>query len=546
MKTFIKNSEYVLDLHNRIWTRPDYSGISYNDGDEIELHIASIIKQASDITVLSAELRRHCTDWPSLYHLSSSRANILRPFVESLTGDILEIGAGCGAITRYLGESGANVLAIEGSPRRAAIARSRTSDLDNVIVLAEKFDAFQCDHRFDVITLIGVLEYANLFTETESPAMTMLQQIRSLLKPDGKLIIAIENQLGLKYFAGAPEDHLGQPMYGIEGRYRKGQPQTFGKKVLADIIERSGFTSSEFLAPFPDYKLPVSILREKGIDNRNFDAAALAWQSVRRDPQLPAYCNFSPELAWPVIFKNGMGLIFANSFLIIASLKDQQFPFPDSEVLAYHYSTDRVPQYCKETKFKISANNNIEVVYKRLGTAHPNKHVGEDQVIDFDCPASDRYSKGKPMSWEFIQIVTRDGWTIEEVGEFLKRYIAVLEHILKHAGLSLSLSSANVHLPGKYSDLVPQNIIILPDDSPVIIDAEWSLRDNFKLGQLLYRGLLLMIAAITRFGQHATSYPFSRLEFIQSVLAAVGFRLTEKDFFRFIELESRVQEQATG
>ena len=233
MKTFIKNSEYVLDLHNQIWTRPDYSGIPYNDGDEIEQRIADIIKQASDISVLSTELRRQCTDWPSLYHLSGSRANILRPFAESLTGDILEIGAGCGAITRYLGESGANVLALEGSPRRAAIARSRTSDLDNVIVLAEKFDAFQCDHKFDVITLIGVLEYANLFTTAEYPALTMLQHVRSLLKPDGKLIIAIENQLGLKYFAGAPEDHLGQPMYGIEGRYQKDQPQTFGRRVLA-------------------------------------------------------------------------------------------------------------------------------------------------------------------------------------------------------------------------------------------------------------------------------------------------------------------------
>ena len=38
----------------------------------------------------------------------------------------------------------------------------------------------------------------------------MLQRVRSLLKPEGKLIVAIENQLGLKYFAGAPEDHLGQ------------------------------------------------------------------------------------------------------------------------------------------------------------------------------------------------------------------------------------------------------------------------------------------------------------------------------------------------
>ena len=265
MNQFINNSEYVIESQTQVLARPGYVGINYSDGDETELRIASIIEQATDITVLSTELRQHCTDWPLLYHLSGTRANILRPFVASLTGDILEVGAGCGAITRYLGECGANVLALEGSPRRASIARSRTRDLDNVTVLSEKFDQFQCDHQFDVITLIGVLEYANLFTSGENPHLAMLERVRALLKPDGKLIIAIENQLGLKYFAGAPEDHLGQPMYGIEGRYRKDQPQTFGRQVLSNMLKQAGFSNAEFLAPFPDYKLPVSIVTEEGL-----------------------------------------------------------------------------------------------------------------------------------------------------------------------------------------------------------------------------------------------------------------------------------------
>src|SRR5581483_8313776 len=168
--------------------------------------------------VFSTELARHCTDWPSRYHLSGTRTNVLRPFEEFLCGDILEVGAGCGAITRYLGECGGNVLALEGSPRRAAIAASRTRDLNNATVLAEKFDQFNCERKFDVITLIGVLEYANLFTGADQPALAMIERACSLLNPDGRLIVAIENQFGLKYFAGAPEDHIGQSMYGIEGR----------------------------------------------------------------------------------------------------------------------------------------------------------------------------------------------------------------------------------------------------------------------------------------------------------------------------------------
>lgn len=63
----------------------------------------------------------------------------MRPFENDLHGDILEIGAGCGAITRYLGECGGNVLALEGS-QDAAIARARTRDLQNVTVVSDRFD----------------------------------------------------------------------------------------------------------------------------------------------------------------------------------------------------------------------------------------------------------------------------------------------------------------------------------------------------------------------------------------------------------------------
>ena len=546
MKSIFENSKYVLDPHRRIWTRPGYGGISYNDGDEIELRIASVIEQASDITVLSPELRRHCTDWPSLYHLSGTRANILRPFADSLKGDILEIGAGCGAITRYLGECGANILALEGSLRRAAIARSRTSDLENVTVLAESFDSFQCDHKFDVITLIGVLEYANLFTPAENPALAMLKQVCSMLKPEGKLVIAIENQLGLKYFAGAPEDHLGQAMYGIEGRYKKDQPQTFGRKVLGGLLKQAGFVASEFLAPFPDYKLPASILTEKGINNSNFDAAAFAWQSVRRDPQLPPHCHFALELTWPEVFKNGIALDVANSFLIIASPTDQRLYGSDTDVLAYHFSTDRVPLYCKETRFEVTTDKTIEVVYKRVGATNQKGDVDEEQVIDFDCPPTASYTNGKTMSWYFVQIVTQDGWKIEEVGEFLRRYISVLEHFLDQTGLTLSLDSPKVRLPGKFFDLVPQNIIITTDGAPVIIDKEWFFRQDVELGHLLLRGLLWMLGSVTRIGKNLMAETFTRGEFIHSSLAAAGFTLTEKEFSRFIEVESKVQEQVTG
>jgi glycosyltransferase involved in cell wall biosynthesis/2-polyprenyl-3-methyl-5-hydroxy-6-metoxy-1,4-benzoquinol methylase len=540
--SYLQASGYILDTDLKIWLRSEYTGISYSDGEETELHIARIIEQADDISILSTELRQHCIDWPTLYHLSGTRANILRPFATVLTGDILEIGAGCGAITRYLGECGANVSALEGSPRRAAITRSRTRDLQNVTVLAEKFDQFQCEHQFDVITLIGVLEYANLFISSENPALTMLKQVRSLLKSDGKLIIAIENQLGLKYFAGAPEDHLGRPMYGIEGRYRADQPQTFGRAVLTKLLEEAGFPAAEFLAPFPDYKLPVSILTEKGLSSKRFDGAALAWQSARRDPQLPRSTNFSLELAWPEIFKNGLALDMANSFLIIASpLKKQMIK---SSVFAYHYSTDRAPQYCKETVFERSDENAIVVNYHMLGNHQYDDRV--DGIIHFKCPDKAIYAEGMPLSLEFVKIVAREDWSMEDGGAFIRRYISLLHLIANQRGNLLVTSKLTDKLPGDFFDMVPQNIIVNHNGQPVVIDAEWTLNSDIELGWLLFRALLLAIDSIKCFGMNSGGGKVSRRTFIKSIFHSAGYLLSDEDFSRFVDLESAIQQEVSG
>lgn len=544
MKAFLQQAGYVLDATANTWSRPDYSGIAYSDGDETEQRIASIIAQASEISIFSTELRQHCTDWPSLYHLSSSRANILRPFETSLAGDVLEIGAGCGAITRYLGECGANVLALEGSPRRAAIARSRTRDLENVTVLAEKFDQFKTGHQFDVVTLIGVLEYANLFTPGENPALAMLKKVRSLLKPNGKLIIAIENQLGLKYFAGAPEDHLGTPMYGVEGRYRKDQPQTFGRKALTDILTLAGFAGSEFLAPFPDYKLPASILTETGINNKAFDSSAFAWQSARRDPQLPPYCYFSLELSWREVFKNDLGLDLANSFLIIAS--PQAGNLTENNILAYHYSTERVAQYSKETRFTLSTLGEIEVIYNKFGAANSPTGDTANSLIEFNCPESVKYSRGKPLSLEFLSIVTRDGWSFDEVASFLRNYISVLEEIPSQHPISKIEFNRQHTLPGWYFDLVPQNIIITDDGKVDAIDTEWTLRAPIELGHLLFRSLLLLLSPVTRFGQNNNEQNLTKQDFIQKGFATLGLDLPQEDLTRYVSLEALIQKQITG
>ncbi len=542
MKSQLIEAGYCLDSTTNVWGRPDYKGIAYSDGDEVEERIAAVVSKATDLTVLSAELRRHCTDWPSLYHLDGNRANILRPFQDMLAGaNVLELGAGCGSITRYLGECGATVLAVEGSPRRAAIARSRSRDLANISVVADRFDTFESKTQFDFVIMIGVLEYANLFTKGEDPPGAMLARAKSLLTPTGRLIVAIENQLGLKYFAGVPEDHLGVPMYSIEGRYGKDQPKTFGRATLTRLLQNSGFANIEFLVPFPDYKLPVSIITEEGTGSHDFDAAAFAWQSVIRDRQTAPYYHFSLEVAWPIIFHNRLVLDLANSFLIVAS--NQKGRAVNDGVLAYHYSTGRKPTYCKETVFTKGDSGNIKVAYRRLGRSEGDTE--NDKLVELVCPDHDVYRLGALLSREFVEIVTRDGWTVGQVSQFMRRYLDIVEQVAHEQGVKGDFLSPLLILPSTLFDVIPQNIIIHENDTFSLIDNEWEARFPLELGYLLFRALFASTNSVISFGQPASG-TMTYGELFESVLAEVGVQMTSGGLRRYMEMEQKVQEQVSG
>lgn len=150
------------------------------------------------------------------------------------------------------------------------------------------------------------------------------------------------------------------------------------------------------------------------------------------------------------------------------------------------------------------------------------------------------------MSRELIQIVTHDEWTIEEIGGFIQRYISILEYFLDQVGLNISITSSDVRLPGNFIDAIPQNIIITTTGPPVLIDKEWSLLDDVELGYLLFRGLLYSLESVTKFGENPMCGMYSYLDFIQSAFAVIGFTLTDKDLFRYIDVESRVQKQVSG
>ncbi|MBM9537369.1 class I SAM-dependent methyltransferase [Desulfobulbus alkaliphilus] len=541
---------YRLSSKTDVFSRLGYEGIGYSDGERLEEDLLTTLKNITDLSVLSPEIRNACNDWVTTYHLSPERSNILRPFAQFLTSvNILELGAGCGAITRFLGESGGNVIALEGAPARAAIARTRVQDLPNVAVIAEKILDFKPDFKFDVITLIGVLEYAGKYSTIKDPVQGLLEHCRSLLKEDGFLIIAIENQLGLKYFAGAPEDHVGKPVFGIEGWYQSCDVETFGKQVLTRFLASSSFPGLHFFAPFPDYKLPVSIVSETAFSKPHFDGSAFAWQAVRQDRQLPSVCNFSQELIWPTLELNGLMMEMANSFLIVASsLAGIERLNQGVDGFAWHYSCSRKPQYCKKTVFKCPDKlheNTISVETFPLSLEQEPLAGG---LLNHTISQRNSYVLGTLLAFDFTKIVTNEFWEFSDIARFFRNYLKHLSFVSQSQFAKIDWADMNSQLPGVMFDWMPKNVIVDSEGVPRVIDQEWSINREISLGYLVFRACYTLVVSVSCFGAGPRFYNGWRTprKFFLLLAESLNWDMREDNLESYIRLEVAVQEYITG
>ena len=284
----------------------------YSDGEEVETFILNVFMEERDIfEVLWSDNR-----WPVLYHLSPLRKNIVLPMDLNKDDSVLEIGSGMGAVTAPLSERVKEVDCIELSKIRSLANAYRNKKRDNITIYVGSFNKIQLAKKYDAIILIGVFEYAEMYINRANPYFEFLKEIYDLLKPGGKIYIAIENRLGIKYFAGNQEDHLGKAYIGIEGYNTdtKGA-KTFSKSELEQMLKNCGYTNLYFYYPFPDYKLPTIVYSDEYLPK----PSDLIPSNIAYDAD--SYRTFDEQNALNTLKNTEEIKIFSNSFLIEAVRK---------------------------------------------------------------------------------------------------------------------------------------------------------------------------------------------------------------------------------
>lgn len=536
---------YHFDSERGCWIARSGAGdFAYSDGDEVERRIYETVRSAGDLSSVSVELAKKITDWPSKYHLSALRGNLLRPFSHRLNGRVLEIGAGCGAITRFLGECGGEVVAVEGSQARASIAAARCRDLQNVNVIVDAVHRLPPCPTYDVVTLVGVLEYARKYFpgEEHDRVINLMRHAKKFLKPEGVLILAIENQLGLKYFAGSDEDHVGVPMFGIEDRYTTAGVVTFGRRELQEMLASAGFPGQSWWYPFPDYKLPTVLISEKALSGLwGTKLHTLVGAALEMDPQLPESPLFNLERAWRPVVRNGLGPYLANSFFVFAGMQQTANDFEEIAE-AYHFAVERKPEYAKMVIFKLCDPPKMTVQQKLL---YPELRSLDHGPIKMTLDQSEEFVEGQLWSQKLKSILSTEGWLFADLVEWARYWYLEL---LREAELNQNTQELNSStlVPGGLIDAIPRNLILRDNGEGAFIDKEWFSTSPVELGYVVFRGLFLSLIYVGSIASPEPGVPLERASVFKNIAKLLGLVVTDSDLGRYANLENDFQLRVKG
>ncbi|MYH71952.1 MAG: class I SAM-dependent methyltransferase [Acidimicrobiia bacterium] len=469
--------------------------LPYTDGAEAEL--LALFRAVEDRRVGSDELAAAIRDWPTAYHLAPERAVLLAPVIISPDDHVLDVGAGSGVNTRICADRGAAVTAVEGSAARAELIAQRCAGLEGVDVLCGPLDGLGADRSgvYDVVLLVGVLEYAGTSHGGRGGPAAFLSLVVDAVAPGGVVVLAIENRLGLKYLLGFPEDHLGLPWVGWEG-YGDGEPTTWSRRELAQMLADSGLTVQKWLYPFPDYKLPTAVLAEEIYDRA--DGVEMVDQIVGH-PTSTEYARpvlvADDRAAHRTLLTAGLGPDIANSFLVVAGRDaDAVAKRVDQQVLAWRAAPDRRHRWRQQA---VVANLDQGLTVRR-------RLVAEDRAGDFEGwlgqveVAEEAYVSGRNLE-QCLLDRARDG-DADGIVELLREWRAALA---AHESPIDSVSAPHPYLPADavqalppdWLDAGPDNFVVT-DDGLKFVDREWVAAGGVDARLAVVRGLWKAVSAM--------------------------------------------------
>ena len=533
MRHPLAESNNLVKTASDIFVKKDRNPIVTERGDETdstEQHIRKIIQNALDISSASAELDSQWVYWPTEYHLNAMRANLLRGLNLRNIRTALDVSAGCGVITRYLGESGIQTDALEAEHANAEIIKLRCHDLNNVHVFNLSLDEARLPkNAYDAIFLIDALDNTWLMQsdseEYGEAVIEILKRLKAGLTENGLLCIAASNRMGLKYLMGASDGCYNRPYIGLNGYPGNPQNRNYDRREWQTLLNKAEFPCYTFAYPFPDHLLTRVILSDRFVKTDRYAHSSLYHVKSRDYFNTAWRPNDDEFLRWETLGHSGYLADFANSFLIMAAGDEAIL----NQVLPYdfiHFSNPLRQKKYGTVTYKL---RDADRVCKKKTTP------ASDQVnntLFCHTPEADSYFQGPLLTSAWLHaLLDNDADSAFKI--WLKEYYAFLVDYFKDNQLRTCAL-----------DLLPFNIIVDAQGVYKTFDLEWHSDVIFEPEFIFFRALMWFGYTheifITRFCEQRNLYTINDFIIHGFNLLSLPF---EDKMERFVALEERIHQK---
>ena len=403
--------------------------------------------------------------------------NILNWYPFNKTQKVLEVGNKSEELTKFLIDKCSSIQKI-----------SKIEELENI------------DAKFDIIILIGINENEKINLKN------LVRRLEAFLEMDGRILLAVDNKFGLRFWAGNPENILEKKftsLLGYNNEYEK--IETYTKRYIETQLNEIGY-KTRFYYPLPDYRRPNVIFSDDALPEYN---------SI--DKYNPYYTEKSDILFNEIdVFREilktdkDMFTFFANSFLVEVIKKEKEY---DTTYNYISFNNLRKEKYRLITKIsntyveKQIVNEKAEEHYENI--KNNIKILQENNIKTVDYIDEDKI-KSKYIEQKYLlnNVLTEklEKGQVEEFDNIIKNYIKQIsvktykENNYENTAFGKYrvevkdksiIQDLNFVKNGMW-DMTFKNCFLI-DNQFYFFDQEWN-EPNLPVEYILYRAILYTIS----------------------------------------------------
>jgi GT2 family glycosyltransferase len=389
-------------------------------------------------------------------------------------------------ISWYPIKENSTVLQIGNNEEILSELKSKT----NNVTLLESIENIDNEAKFDYIVLIGNVEKI----ESEEQIIEVLNFSKNILSKDGKILLAMDNKYGMKYWTGEQFDINSKSYETILTSNKNVLSLTKIKNIMDNLKLKY-----KFYYPLPDYELTNVIYTDEFMPNND---------SI--DSRVLTYCkngeilNFSEREAFKQLIVNEKNMFpfFANSYFIEIGNRDN---FENIKYIGFSISRNkeyRIQTIIKRDEvIKVATTDDSELHIKNIA-----RNIDIIKKCNIEC--LDRFENNKIISkylkdaksYDKLLMEIYENQGIDSVINKIKEFKeSIIDKLIDNSGKENSVfEKYGVEIPNRLLeklhftkngilDLIFQNCLVKADKL-YVYDQEWYV-ENVPVEFILYRGI---------------------------------------------------------